>query len=152
FARFEAEKRLKALQRYADFFQSTADGIVVIDAEGQILFSNPRAHAITGRSEEALAKSTLGDLVDAQGKDRLEQIRKGFAQGVFPIMVDLAIHRPGTSECEKRVLSVSFGSVLREEGVILVSFRDVTADRATAAELVKTKNFLERVIESSVDA
>jgi PAS domain S-box-containing protein len=50
------------------------------------------------------------------------------------------------------VLSVSFGSVLREEGVILVSFRDVTLDRATEVELVKTKEFLERVIESSVDA
>ena len=37
-------------------------------------------------------------------------------------------------------------------GAILVSFRDVTADRATEAELIKTKEFLERVIESSVDA
>src|SRR5262249_31738565 len=48
--------------------------------------------------------------------------------------------------------SVSFGNVLREEGVILVSFRDVTLDRATESELIKTKDFLERVIESSVDA
>ena len=51
------------------------------------------------------------------------------------------------------MLSVSFGSVLREDsGATLVSFRDVTYDRATAAELIKTKEFLERVIESSVDA
>ena len=55
FARFEAEKRLKALQRYADFFHSAADGIVVIDGDGQVLFSNPRAHEITGRTEEELA-------------------------------------------------------------------------------------------------
>jgi PAS domain S-box-containing protein len=152
FARFEAEKRLKALQRYSDFFHSTADGIVVIDAEAQILFSNPRAHVITGRSEEALAKSKLDDLVDPGGKKRLDEIRSGFARGVFPTMVDVTIGRPQESGCEKRVLSVSFGSVLGEDGVILVSFRDVTADRATAAELVKTKEFLERVIESSVDA
>ncbi len=167
FARFEAEKRLKALQRYADFFHSTADGIVVIDSDGQILFSNPRAHLITGRSEEALSKGTFGDLVDAADKRRLDEIRSGFARGVFPHMVDLD-HRPGpgraggpgpvttggprTPGTEKRVLSVSFGSVLREDGVILVSFRDVTADRATEAELVKTKEFLERVIDSSVDA
>jgi PAS domain S-box-containing protein len=53
----------------------------------------------------------------------------------------------------RRVLSVSFGSVLHEDGgAILVSFRDVTAERATEAELTKTKNFLERVIESSADA
>jgi PAS domain S-box-containing protein len=152
FARFEAEKRLKALQRYADFFHSTADGIVVIDAEGQILFSNPRAHLITGRSEEALAKSAIGDLVDPAGKKRLEEIRAGFPRGEFPHMVDLTIARGAEGAAEKRVLSVSFGSVLREDGVILVSFRDVTVDRATASELVKTKEFLERVIESSVDA
>jgi PAS domain S-box-containing protein len=167
YARFEAEKRLKALQRYADFFHSTADGIVVIDAEGQILFSNPRAHAITGRSEEALARCTLAELVDRADAARLEEIRAGFARGVYPHMVDLAFSRvleepppagalrasrAASATQERRVLSVSFGSVLREDGVILVSFRDVTADRATEAELVKTKESLERVIESSVDA
>jgi PAS domain S-box-containing protein len=161
YARFEAEKRLKALQRYADFFHSTADGIVVIDAEGQILFSNPRAHAITGRSEDALSRCTLAELVDRADAPRLDEIRKGFARGIYPHMVDLAFSRAvngsegstaSEGKKEKRVLSVSFGSVLREDGVILVSFRDVTADRATEAELVKTKDSLERVIESSVDA
>jgi PAS domain S-box-containing protein len=60
--------------------------------------------------------------------------------------------------CERRILSFSFGSVhlggaTGEPGnAVLVSFRDVTTDRATEAELTKTKVFLERVIESSVDA
>jgi PAS domain S-box-containing protein len=149
FARFEAEKRLKALQRYADFFHSTADGIVVIDADGQVLFSNPRAHEITGRSEQELSRGTLADLLDPKGKARLEEIRAGFARGVYPQMVDLAVQRGR----DRRILSVSFGVVLRDDsGAILVSFRDVTDDRATAAELIKTKDFLERVIESSVDA
>ncbi len=40
-ARFEAERRLRSLQRYADFFESSADGIVVIDAEGRLLFLEP---------------------------------------------------------------------------------------------------------------
>lgn len=150
FARFEAEKRLKALQRYADFFHSTADGIVVIDADGDILFSNPRAHAITGRTEAELGTASLADLLDARDRLRLDEIHRGFARGVFPHMVDLTFAR---GDGERRVLSVSFGSVLREDsGAILVSFRDVTADRATEAELWKTKEFLERVIQSSVDA
>jgi PAS domain S-box-containing protein len=150
FARFEAEKRLKALQRYADFFHSTADGIVVIDADGQILFSNPRAHAITGRTEAQLAERALADLVDERDKRTMEEIHAGFLRGMYPHMVDLAIVR---GDGARRVLSVSFGSVLREDsGAILVSFRDVTADRATEAELIKTKEFLERVIASSVDA
>jgi len=150
FARFEAERRLKALQHYADFFHSAADGIIVIDSEAQVLFSNPRAHEITGRTEEDLASGIFHLLMDPAERSRLEAIRLGFPRGEFPHMVDITIRR---NTGERRILSVSFSSVLREEsGAILVSFRDVTADRATAAELTKTKDFLERVIESSVDA
>jgi PAS domain S-box-containing protein len=55
--------------------------------------------------------------------------------------------------CERRVLQVSYsGALWQESAVVLVSFRDVTADRATAVELRKTKEFLERVIDSSADA
>ncbi|HTN83679.1 MAG TPA: PAS domain S-box protein [Sorangium sp.] len=152
FARFEAERRLKALQRYADFFHSTADGIIVVDPDGHILFSNPRAQAITGRTAEALERANLADLVDAREHPLLEEIRAGFASGSFPHMVDFTVMR-GEPEHEKLILSFSFSSVLREEsGAVLVSFRDVTMERATEAELTKTKEFLERVIESSVDA
>lgn len=153
FARFEAERRLKVLQRYADFFHSTADGIVVVDPDCQILFSNPRAQSITGRTEEELGAANLADLVDPSEHATLDEIRAGFAEGVFPHMVDLTIRRTGETVCEKLILSFSFSSVLQEDGgAILVSFRDVTSERATETELTKTKEFLERVIESSVDA
>ncbi len=152
FARVEAERRLKAIEPYADFFHAAADGIAVVDVEGQVLFSNPRARAIVGRTEEQLGKLTLRDLVDPADRGRLEEIREGFRRGEFPHLVDIKV-RDGRDPSARRVLSVSFGRVLREDsGAILVSFRDVTADRETAAELVKTKEFLERVIESSVDA
>src|SRR5580693_3178693 len=50
------------------------------------------------------------------------------------------------------ILSVNFNSVMREEGVTLCTFRDVTAERAVEQELLKTKDFLQRIIDSSVDA
>ncbi len=149
FARFEAERRLKVLQRYADFFNATADGIVVMDESGEVLFSNPRAHEITGRTEDELSHIAFRDLLDVESHAKLEEVRRSFAQGVYPHLIDLVLTRRG----ERRVLSVSFGSVDREDdNAILVSFRDVTEDRATAAELSKTKDFLERVIDSSVDS
>ena len=153
FARFEAERRLKALQRYADFFHSAADGIVVIDGEGNVLFSNPRAREITGRSEEELAAVPFSALIDPKDQTIFERIRTAIGQGEAPPPADLTIRCSTDMLCEKRILSVSFGSVLREDGgAILVTLRDVTSDRATATELTKTKEFLERVIESSVDA
>lgn len=155
-ARFEAERRLKALQRYADFFYSTADGIVVIDPDTQILFSNPQAQYILRRSKEELTHLYMNDLFAPESRPPFADLRAGFSKSVFPHMVDLVIERAGDGpeeQTEKRTLNVSFSSVLREDsGAIVVSFRDVTTDRAIAAELTKTKEFLERVIESSADA
>ncbi|AKT43360.1 PAS domain S-box protein [Chondromyces crocatus] len=153
FARFEAERRLAALQPYADFFHSAADGIIVIDPDGRILFSNPRAQAITCRTDSELSSMTLAGLIDPRDRALLDDLRGGFGRGVFPHTVDLTIQRCDENQCERRVLSCSFSSVLREDGgAILINFHDVTSERATEAELTKTKEFLERVIESSVDA
>jgi PAS domain S-box-containing protein len=148
-ARFEAERRLRSLQRYADFFESSADGIVVIDAEGRLLFSNPRARSISKYDEGELRGRKLGELFPEEDAEKLTSLRAGFARGSYPQAIDLRIRR---GDGVILTLSVNFNSVLREEGAILCSFRDVTEERAVAAELKKTKDFLQRVIDSSVDA
>ncbi|HHH30752.1 MAG TPA: PAS domain S-box protein, partial [Polyangiaceae bacterium] len=53
---------------------------------------------------------------------------------------------------DRRILNVSFSSVLREHDGVIVSLRDVTEDRALEREHNKTQEFLQRVIDSSVDA
>ncbi len=147
-ARFEAERRLKTLQRYADFFESAADGIVVVDHEARLLFTNPKAREITGYTESELRGETFKAIIGGGQRERLQAVKAGFANGVYPQGVDITIrHKKGHSV----TLSSNFNSVLREEGAVLCSFRDVTAERETEAELLKTKNFLQRVIDSSVD-
>ena len=148
-ARFEAERRLRTLQRYADFFESAADGIVVIDADGFLLFSNPRARVITGYGESDLRGRRVGDLVADEDAALAHELRAGFAKGRYPQNVDVRIKRQNG---DVGVLSMNFNSVLREEGVVLCTFRDVTAERQVEHELQKTKDFLQRIIDSSVDA
>jgi PAS domain S-box-containing protein len=148
-ARFEAERRLRTLQRYADFFESAADGIIVIDAEGHLLFSNPRARAITGYSETDLAGRRVGALFADEHATLAHELRVGFTRGCYPQNVDVRVNRKNG---EVAILSMNFNSVLREEGVVLCTFRDVTAERAVEHELLKTKDFLQRIIDSSVDA
>jgi len=148
-ARFEAERRLRSLQRYADFFESSADGIVVIDSEGRLLFSNPKAREITGYPETDFRGRRLGDLFDESDISLARELRDGFAQGHFPRGVDVRIRK---KEGQRATLSINFNSVLREEGVVLCSFRDVTHERTVEADLVKTRDFLRRIIDTSGDA
>ena len=149
-ARFEAERRLRTLQRYADFFESAADGIVVIDAEGHLLFSNPRARAITGYSEADLARPARRRALRQRGRARSRTSCASASRAGATRRASTSASGGRTGEIA--ILSINFNSVLREEGVVLCTFRDVTAERAVEHELLKTKDFLQRVIDSSVDA
>jgi PAS domain S-box-containing protein len=148
-ARVEAEHRVQLFQRYADFFESAADGMMVVDRAGLVLLANPRAREITGYSEAELLSMPLSVLCDPTEAARVQRLLRGFRDGLYPRGVDLAIRRHDT---EQVILSVSFSSVLHDDEAIVLGFRDVTVERRTAIELEQTKEFLERMIDSSVDA
>ena len=148
-ARVEAEQRVQLFQRYAGFFESAADGMVVIDRHGRILFANPRAREIISAGEAELSSSTFESLLVPAQHELAARLLRGFAAGVYPRGVDLHLReRDGRTV----TANVSFSSVLHEDDAILFTFRDVTLERQTAVELKQTKDFLESVIDSSVDA
>jgi PAS domain S-box-containing protein len=149
FARFEAERRLRALKRYANLFTSAADGLCALDADGRMLFANPRAFEIAGVEEDEIRGENMRKLIHDDDKKTLVEIWRKVRDGEFPRGVDLRMQRPDGS---LRIVSCAFSALLDSEGAILVSFRDVTLDRETAAELMKTKEFLESLINASVDA
>lgn len=148
YARFEAERRLRLTQRYADFFESAADGIILLDNAGLVLFTNPRAREVLGYSTEEMHGRRLRDLVAEDSRADEERLRRGFADGKYPQGVDLFIV---TKSGRLVTVSANF-SVMRAENAVLATIRDVTLDRAMQGELRATKGFLERVIDSSVDA
>jgi PAS domain S-box-containing protein len=148
-ARVEAEQRVRLFQRYLGFFESAADGMVVIDRSGRVLFANPRAREITGASEPDLTGASFESLLAPGQREIVARLMRGFEAGVYPRGVDLRLaERNGRS----LIVNVSFSSVLREDDAVLFTFRDVTLERHTAVELKQTKDFLESVIDSSVDA
>src|SRR5690606_15641074 len=91
FARVEAERRVQLFQRYADFFESAADGMVVIDRRGTVLFANTRAREITGFSESEFAESSLKSLLVEREREHAEHLMSGFESGVYPLGVDLEL-------------------------------------------------------------
>ncbi|MGE0787651.1 MAG: PAS domain S-box protein [Sandaracinaceae bacterium] len=148
FARFEAERRLRSLKRYANLFTSAADGLCAVDPDGRLLFANPRAYELAGAGEDALSGRKLKEMIHDGDHDRLASVWSKLQDGEFPTGVDLRVKRPdGTT----RVVSCAFSELADSDGAILVSFRDVTDDRQMAAELQKTKEFLESLIDASVD-
>lgn len=148
YARVEAERRVQLFQRYADFFESAADGMVVIDRAGTVLFANPRAREITGFSEPELLGLSFAKLLDENEPERATRLLRGFDDGLYPRGADLSIRKRGGGQFTG---NVSFSSVLHEDNAVLFTFRDVTHERRTAIELKQTKEFLESVIDSSVD-
>lgn len=148
-ARAEAEARERSLAPYADFFTSAADGIIVIDAAGHVLFANPRASEITGYQRDDVLGRSILELLPAEELARAAAFRDAFAEGRYADGVDFKLKRRDGVDI---VLNVSSSAVLRDAGSALISIRDVTAERRTAIELAATKHFLERVIDASVDA
>ncbi|MDO9017394.1 MAG: PAS domain S-box protein [Deltaproteobacteria bacterium] len=148
-ARLAAERRLEVLEPYADLFLSSADGMVVVDLEGRPLYSNPRVTEISGYSAAEVRALKMGDVVVPEDRPRLRALRDAFGRQEYPSKFDLRVRR---RDGEVRTLSLSTSAAMRDENAVLVTVRDVTAERSTAAELARTQRFLTSLIESSPDA
>lgn len=141
------KQRLEELSRYLDLFESAKDAMVVMDRAGEILFANPTAARLTRRPASELLGLNLLSLFSEDDEASVKGVLSGFSRGAYPVGVDLTLRSPAP----KTVASVNFSCVLGEGETVLATMRDVTSERGLARELAQTKDFLERVIESSVD-
>jgi PAS domain S-box-containing protein len=147
-ARYAEERRNRALDQYRDFFESSSDGMVVLDANARVLYVNRTAQQITGYAQEGLGGHTFTEVVaEAQRAALLDLVRR-VSEGVNLEPFDLSL---ATTSGEVLTLSVACSSALAEHGAAVLAFRDVTERRGLEAELRKTKDFLERLIDSTVD-
>jgi signal transduction histidine kinase/CheY-like chemotaxis protein len=95
--------------------ERNADGILVVDEDGIVLFANPAAEQIFGRPPRSLVGSPIGVPVTA-GET-----------------ADIAIHKPdgGQIEAEVRVVETSWG----HRPARLASLRDISARKAMEERL-----------------
>lgn len=140
-------EKLKELGKYLDVFDSAREAMLVCDAEGRVLFANPQAAALTRREAHAVVSVSLVELFSKEDRSRTEALVEGFRTDVYPAGLDFRLAPPASDS----IVSVNFSRVLGEGEAVLVTMRDVTTERALASELAQTKEFLELVIESSVD-
>jgi signal transduction histidine kinase/DNA-binding response OmpR family regulator len=95
--------------------EKNADGIIVVDEMGIVLFANPAAEQIFGRSSESLIGSPIGI---------------PFVAGE---MTEIAIHRPGGDQIDAEIRIVQ--TIWDHRPARLASLRDVSERRAMEERL-----------------
>ncbi|MBX3160258.1 MAG: PAS domain S-box protein [Deltaproteobacteria bacterium] len=148
-ARYEAERRLRGIDSLKEHFEAGADGVVVLDDAGRILFVNRAAERITGFARDGLIN---GELVDLVANEQRAEIANAVSRVLAGVNVDAFDLQLATTSGSPVWVSVSTSTVLAHTGAVILAFRDVTAERALEEELRATKEFLERLIDSTVDA
>jgi PAS domain S-box-containing protein len=146
--RFESERRSRALEQYRDFFEASSDGMVVLDGAANVLYVNRTAEQMLGYAREGLAGRKFTELVADAQRDAVLKVAKEVSEGANLEWFDLQL---STTSGETMTVSVASSSVLREHDAAILAFRDVTEARLLEGELRKTKEFLERLIDSTVD-
>jgi PAS domain S-box-containing protein len=149
-ARIEFERRLGPLKRYADVFESAADGIAALDEHARLLYANPGAYHLLGYQEgEFPIGTSVFDIVAREDRRTLVGLQQAFESGEFPRNLDVRVRK---RQGENIVISCSFSRLHSQDSAVLLSFRDVTEARKMQEELVNTRNFLQSLIDASVDA
>ncbi len=148
-ARIAAEERASQLQRYESYFASMSEGIAILDEKACVLLLNPAgAKMLDVAQAEALGRH-INSLTNPTDDGVLMDVLWSISRGEVRREIDLAAR---TVAGRKVTLSVCAAPIREGAASSIVSFRDVTVQRQMAEELRHTKEFLERLIDSSVDA
>ncbi|WP_171818496.1 PAS domain S-box protein [Pyxidicoccus fallax] len=148
-ARLAAEEQAASFKPYQLFFAHVSEGVAILDDKACVLSLNPSGAAMLDLPAP-----------DARGR-HLHQVTQPVDENVLMELVTTASHGEARSGVDVEVctaagrrltLSMSAAPMRDEDAATILSFRDVTDARKLEYELRQTKDFLERLIDSSVDA
>ncbi len=145
-----AEALARSEYQYRLLIETATDGIVIVDLDGTIRYSNPAARAMVGSEPTAVTVPRISDFIAAAD--------------LAPIQERLAARVAGNREISRRALEivardgrpipVEIVSVrIEEDGHLagmLLNIRDVTEQRRTAAERDRLALVVEQAAESVV--
>ncbi|MFN7135697.1 MAG: PAS domain S-box protein, partial [Myxococcales bacterium] len=115
---------------------------------GCVVALNPSAYEILGPQIEQLRGKPFVGYATHSCEEPLQELLAQARRGQVVRGVDLEVR---TSD-ERTVVLAAGASSVNGGAMILLSFRDVTNARNMQRELLKTKEFLEKLVDSSVDA
>jgi PAS domain S-box-containing protein len=132
----ESEEKFRTLVRQA------ADGIFLIDLEGNYLEANDKAAIITGYSIEELKTMNGHDiLLTEELKNvpfKLEEIKKG-----DPVYLESFIRRK-----DNAIIAVDISAKLMTNGKVISTIRDITERKKAEEKLAESENRLRAIYET----
>jgi PAS domain S-box-containing protein len=148
-ARIAAEERAADLARYESYFAHVSEGIAILDQKACVLSLNPAGAQMLDVSPSEARGRHVNALTNPTDDGALHELLLAVEAGEGGRSLDLAAR---TLAGRRITLSISAAPLKDTSGSSILSFRDVTAQRRLADELRQTKEFQERLIDSSVDA
>lgn len=144
----DKEEQIETLQEFSDFFEKANDGFVVTDTAGLVRYVNVAGARVFRRDRESIQGMNFGSLVMGESRRLVQKALDGHKVGDAQGYIDLTV---ADSDHDNIVISATIRN-LYDRDAVLIGFRDVTHMRRLEAELRNTKEFLENLIQSSVDA
>jgi PAS domain S-box-containing protein len=150
-ARLAAESRERELRRYAAYFDHLSDGVAILDDTGCVRSLNPAGLALLDLQPGQAEGRHVNSLANPADESLLLEALVAVSGGQVRNGIDVQARTLGGRSL---TLSVSAGPLAGQagDGVAILTLRDVTRQRFLADELRRTKEFLERLIDSSIDA
>lgn len=150
-ARIAAEERAADMKRYAAYFDHLSDGVAILDDRACVLSLNPAGLKLLDVTAEEAEGAHVNALTNPTDEALLLDVLFGVSRGQVKSDIDLHAR---TRQGRKLTLSVSAGQLKGDagDGVAILTLRDVTRQRELAEALRQTTDFLERLIDASVDA
>jgi PAS domain S-box-containing protein len=143
----QIDRRVRHLRPYAEFFRNAAEAMIVTDDLGTILYTNPAARTLAGVASTEGVRNIFDYLAPLEA-DRARSLARLLATTAQVSPADFSIQ----TKHGARIVSVHASKMQRSPGAFLLTFRDVTQQREIERTLTHTKDFLQQVIDSSVDA
>ena len=134
----ELERRLATaeaeVQRYRQIVESTTDGIVKVDVDGDITFANQRICEMLGYGEQELLGRSLFSFMDAESEALARETREMRIQGLRNV-IDLSFRSKYGGAVSLSLSGAPIFDERKQYVGALAIVRDVTEQKTMAARL-----------------
>ena len=147
----ESERR-KSEQKYRNILEDIEEGYYELDAAGNFTFVNQSASGIFGYSEEELIGTSSQQYLDEKDLEKLNQVLNAVHTTKTPArQLALSIIRKDGEQRDLETSIAVMAGVNGEGTGFRGILRDVTNKKRMEMELNHSKNFLESIVNSSID-